>query len=268
MRLDRLSPFTLEKFRRQLEQAGLSTGTRNRVVTTYNHMVRRLTEWRVISTPLPTFKREAEYNRREYVLVPEEEARLLDAAMRDGHPYAWLFVMCGLSSGMRHREILSTRFEHFDAARRRLRVRVKGGKWRDQPLTRALTEVIANERDMAREPNGWIFPSGTTRSGHMESMSKPFRRCVTAACLDPRKVSPHTMRHTAITRLAGTGADIATVQAFSGHQTIQMVMRYTHVQDRKVDAALDRMEEERTSAEHSSSSRAQNLGSVTLKLHT
>jgi integrase len=50
------------------------------------------------------------------------------------------------------------------------------------------------------------------------------------------------MRHTAITRLAVTGADIKTIQEFSGHESLQMVLRYAHALDRAVDRALDRME--------------------------
>jgi integrase len=50
------------------------------------------------------------------------------------------------------------------------------------------------------------------------------------------------MRHTAITRLAATGADIKTIQEFSGHETLTMVLRYAHAQAHVVDRALDRLE--------------------------
>lgn len=73
-------------------------------------------------------------------------------------------------------------------------------------------------------------------------MSSAFARCVRRAGLDPKIVTPHVMRHTAITRLAVTGADIKTIQEFSGHESLQMVLRYAHAQDRAVDRALDRME--------------------------
>ena len=39
------------------------------------------------------------------------------------------------------------------------------------------------------------------------------------------------------------------VQAFSGHESVGMVLRYAHAQDRAVDRALDRMDE-RTVVEH------------------
>ena len=57
------------------------------------------------------------------------------------------------------------------------------------------------------------------------------------------------MRHTAITNLAATGADIPTIQEFSGHLSLTMVMRYAHAQDRRVDLAIDEMEQANTKVE-------------------
>jgi integrase len=131
----------------------------------------------------------------------------------------------------------------------RLRVRVKGGQWRNQPLTRGITEILAREREMAENPDGWIFPTKTSASGHVESMKQPFARCVERAGMDGGIATPHTMRHTAITRLAETGADIKTIQEFSGHESLAMVLRYAHAQDRAVDRALDKLEG-RTVVEH------------------
>ncbi len=73
-------------------------------------------------------------------------------------------------------------------------------------------------------------------------MGNAFARCVTNAGMDPCVVTPHVMRHTAITRLAITGTDIKTIQAFSGHESLEMVLRYAHAQDRAIDRALDKME--------------------------
>jgi integrase len=124
-----------------------------------------------------------------------------------------------------------------------LRVQVKGGRWRRQPLTRSITEILVNESEMAKDPKGWVFPSPRAKSGHVESMNEAFARCAKAAGMDPLVVVPHTMRHTAITRLAATGADIKTIQEFSGHESLTMVLRYVHAQDRAIDSALDRLEQ-------------------------
>ena len=75
------------------------------------------------------------------------------------------------------------------------------------------------------------------------------KRAVEAAGMDPEKVIPHTLRHTAITRFAGSAPDLKTLQAFSGHKSIQALLRYLHEQDKRVDEAMDRMEQARTSGE-------------------
>ncbi|MCH8111676.1 MAG: tyrosine-type recombinase/integrase [Proteobacteria bacterium] len=55
-------------------------------------------------------------------------------------------------------------------------------------------------------------------------------------------VIPHTMRHTAITEMSETGAEARTIQAFSGHKSKEMVWRYTHARDQRINEALDRFD--------------------------
>jgi integrase len=69
-------------------------------------------------------------------------------------------------------------------------------------------------------------------------MGKPFRRAVIAAGLDPKLVTPPVMRHTAITNLVKAGVDLPTIQRISGHKTLAMVMRYTHVHGDHIDRAI------------------------------
>ncbi len=116
-------------------------------------------------------------------------------------------------------------------------------------MSKELTDVLLRESEMAQDPDGWLFPSPTSASGHVERMKKAFRRCVVRAGFDPMEVIPHTMRHTAITNMAETGADVRTIQEFSGHQSFEMVMRYTHARDHRVDQAVEMMEKGKTNLE-------------------
>ncbi len=258
MRVDRISTFTVEKFRNSLRERGATEGNINRILATYRRMGRRLAEWQVIPEPLPMIKLKAVNSRRKRVLSIDEEIALLDAALADSNTYIWLFIKIGLSTGLRHSEILSARFDGLDSRRKRLRVRVKGGRWREQPLSKELTDVLLRESEMAQDPDGWLFPSPTSASGHVERMKKAFRRCVVRAGFDPMEVTPHTMRHTAITNMAETGADVRTIQEFSGHQSFEMVMRYTHARDRRVDNAVEKMERAKTNVEQSDRSKREN----------
>ncbi len=109
------------------------------------------------------------------------------------------------------------------------------------PLTPELTEILTREREMRDDHDGWIFASprpGASGTGYRDRMSKPFRRAVIRAGLNSAVVTPHVMRHTAITKLVKAGVDLATIQRISGHKSVEMVLRYTHVHDRHIDEAI------------------------------
>ncbi len=249
MRVDHISKFTVEKFRNDMLRRGHKLGNVNRVLGTFRHMGNRLAETEKTRAPFPMVKLKEPDNRRNRVLTHEEEGTLLEAALNDSNVYSWLFVKVGLSTSLRHSEILSARFDGFDPRRRRLSVRVKGGRIREQPLSSDLTKILEREREMTADPDGWMFPNARAASGHIVDMKTAFKRCVIRAGLNPKEVIPHTMRHTAISNLAATGADIPTIQEFSGHMSLKMVMRYAHARDRRVDQAVDAMENEKTKVE-------------------
>ena len=51
-------------------------------------------------------------------------------------------------------------------------------------------------------------------------------------------MTPHVMRHTAITKPVKSGVELPAVQRISGHKTLAMVMRYTHVHAPHIDKAI------------------------------
>ncbi|WP_019516895.1 tyrosine-type recombinase/integrase [Sphingomonas sp. Mn802worker] len=106
--------------------------------------------------------------------------------------------------------------------------------------------------------DGWVFPTlneKQSKAGHRTNMARPFARAVVRAQLDPDKVTPHTMRRTAITKLVRAGVDLPTIQKISGHKTLAMVLRYVHMQFDHVDASITALD-------------AVLPGAVTLGLHT
>ena len=173
MRINRISKFTVEKFRKDMLRRGHKIGNINRVLSTYRHMGNRLADLGKIPVPLPMIKLTEPDNRRNRVLTHEEEKALLDAALVDSNSYSWLFVKVGLSTGLRHSEILSARFDGLDVRRRRLRVLVKGGHIREQPLSSELTTLLERERKMADDPDGWLFPNPAPRSAPGIARRKP-----------------------------------------------------------------------------------------------
>ena len=240
-RLNAVTTFTVKRYKKQRKEAGAAVGTINRELTTLSHLFSMAVEWKWIAAKPCKISKDKEERGRIVVLSDDEADALLRAALADQDPYLWLFVMFGLNTAMRHAEILSTRFDQLDMDNRRLHVPEAKAGARAQPITPELAEVLQKEQEMADDPKGWIFPSlrpGLSRLGHRTHMGRPFQRAVIRAGLDPKMVTPHVMRHTAITNMVQSGVDLPTIQRISGHKTLAMVLRYTHVHGRHIDRAV------------------------------
>jgi len=171
--------------------------------------------------------------------------------MASGFAWAWLaFFRSDPPLGIdRADDGLAAVVNVLDTQCRRLRVKAKGGYWRDQPLSQDMVDILVRERDMAEDRDGWLFPSPKSLLGHVFSMKKALRRCVVRAGLDPERATPHTMGHTSITNLAETGADVRTIQQSSGHKSPPMPLHYTHAREERVNRAVEQMEKSKTKPE-------------------
>ncbi len=238
--LDAITEFTIGGYKKTRQTAGAATGTINRELAVLNHLYSKAVDWKWITAKPFKVKLFAEGPGRIVVLSDDECRLLLHAASNDQDHLTWLFVLFGLNTAMRHMEILRARFEDVDAERRRLFIPDAKAGARHQPLTRPLVEAIEKERAFLGVDEGWIFPS-RTHDGHRHKMKKQFRRTALRAGLDPVLITPHTMRHTGITRLVQNGVDLETVRRISGHRTLAMVLKYTHISDAHVDAAIDKI---------------------------
>jgi integrase len=240
-RLDSISSFTVDRYKRRRLDKGASNGTVNLELATLSHLFNCAMEWKWLKSRPCKISLLPKPQGRIVALTDKQENALLRAAVADNDPHCWLFVVFGLNTAMRHREILHARFEWLDLEKRRLFIpRAKGGR-REQPITAELAELLRREKETRADKQGWIFPSPRptpSLTGHRDRMDKPFRRAAIRATLDPKIVTPHVMRHTAITKLVQFGVDLPTIQSISGHKTLAMVLRYTHVHGSHIDKAI------------------------------
>ncbi len=240
MPLDAISVESVERYKKQRSAARAAPATINRELATLSHILNKAVEWKWIDRLPCRPRKDREGPGRIEALTDAQCDALMRAAIEGPDKDLWLFVAFGLNTAMRHSEIMEARWEHLDLEARRLYLpRAKAGA-REQPITAELADTLANERETRKDRKGWIFPSPhqDAKTGHRVRMDGPFRDAVIAAGLDPKRITPHVMRHTAITNLVQSGADLATVQRISGHKTTAMVMRYTHVHAPQIDRAI------------------------------
>ena len=76
--------------------------------------------------------------------------------------------LVGVYTGMRLGEIVSLRWERLELERRILRVdETKTGEPLELPMTRQLAAIFERRRADGEDPDGWVFPSSMSSTGHL-----------------------------------------------------------------------------------------------------
>lgn len=240
--LSQITTTDVERYKqyRQEQQAKLSTI--NRDLAILSHLLNKAVEWHWLESKPCLVKKFKEEATRFTYLTSEESKHLLEVAKTDQCAQIYPFIFIGLATTMRLAEILSIKLEHIDVTKHRIYIpKAKAGA-RSQPITKQLAQFLQGYLDVAKPGEIWLFASPRSVTGHTVNITKAFRRVVETAGLDKTKVTPHTLRHTAITHLVQAGVDLPTVQRISGHKTLQMVVRYSHQNGEHIREAMDSLE--------------------------
>src|SRR5690606_27909509 len=117
-------------------------------------------------------------------------------------------------------------------------VRGKGGKERVVPLGDAARGAMRDYRRQCVEAgveSRWLFPS-FGGSGHVtrQHVGRALRALASSAAIQPRKMSPHVLRHAFASLLLANGADLRIVQTLLGHADVSTTQIYTHVLDERL----------------------------------
>jgi integrase len=224
------------------EERKASPGSVNRELACLSHLMNKAVEWGWISTRPAKIKRLQEGSGRIVYLTVEQMGRLVECAKADDNPSVYPFIVIGLSTGMRAGEILSIQRTNVDVDRCMIYIpKAKAGA-REQPITEDLAAFLREHIENYAPGSVWLFPSASSKSGHMVEIRKPYRRVVKAAGLDPDEIIRHTLRHSAITHLVQSGVDLMTVRRISGHKTLAMVERYAHANGAHIADAMETLQ--------------------------
>jgi len=173
------------------------------------------------------------------ILSQDEAAALLAAARaRKGADGTRLVCLLELlyGSGLRVSELVGLPLAAARGDKRFLVVRGKGDKERLVPLSRparAALDTWLAARAASLKPkteSRYLFPSRGA-AGHLtrERCAQLLKALAVEAGLDPRRLSPHVLRHAFASHLLEQGADLRSVQEMLGHADIATTQIYTHV---------------------------------------
>jgi site-specific recombinase XerD len=165
----------------------------------------------------------------------DEIAPLLGAAKQSRDR---LLAELALCSGLRVSELSKLEVPDLDLDGASCFVRGgKGDKDRVIPLATKLIEPL--RVFLAGRKTGPVFCS---RKGASHLRPRAIQRIIKDMAKRAgvaRRVSPHTCRHTAATRMLELGASLREVQIILGHSSVRTTEIYTHVSTRRLRAAVD-----------------------------
>lgn len=159
---------------------------------------------------------------RDRRLMPGEESRLFAACAASRARMLAPAVRIALETGMRMGEILALEWRHVDLpARVATLPDTKTGEARQVPLSSAAVAAISGlPRHITRGRVFWSWQRA-------DSLENTWRRAVKAAGIEDLRF--HDLRHEAVSRLFELGLNPMEVASISGHKTLQMLKRYTHL---------------------------------------
>ncbi len=157
-------------------------------------------------------------NRRDRRLQGDEEVRLFSACREYGEPLPSI-VRLAMETGMRRGEIASLLWQYVHLDRRVIHIpETKNGEPRDVPLSSGAAAVL---KALPRNINGRVFDI------RADSITQAFNRACKRAGIEGLRF--HDLRHEATSRLFEKGLNPMQVAAITGHKTLQMLQRYTHL---------------------------------------
>lgn len=182
-------------------------------------------------------------------LTPEELNALLDSpdrttwAGRRDHT----LVLCAAQTGLRVSELLRLTLADVQLGTGpHLRTLGKGRKERVAPLTRQTVAVLRVWiRELEPEPTDPLFPSRTGGALTRDAVERRLAQHVAVArracpTLRAKRVTMHTLRHTAAMTLLSAGIDTATIALWLGHEQERTTRVYLHADLELKQRVLDR----------------------------
>lgn len=139
------------------------------------------------------------------------------------------------ATGLRVSELVNLKLHEVSMNEGIVRVMGKGSKERLVPLGEEAVDWIQRYRNEARsellhgQQSDVLFV--TRRGGAMtrQMFWSLLKRHALQTGIDPRRLSPHVLRHAFATHLLNHGADLRVVQLLLGHADISTTQIYTHV---------------------------------------
>lgn len=220
----------------------VSPSTVNRELATLRMMLFQAQEDELIEG-VPKIRLLDGERQREFVLAPAQEPIYLGAAPQPLYDVAPLLLDTGLRIG----EALNLQWPDIHLSpgpdAKFGYVQVQRGKSRNArrtvPLTPRAGSMLVKRQIGASSP--WVFANKTGEAPWLGTSLNHQHEKVRATLKLPADFVLHSLRHTMLTRLGLSGADVFTIKKIAGHSSVKVSERYVHPSSESNERAIERM---------------------------
>ncbi|MBO9535208.1 site-specific integrase [Herbaspirillum sp.] len=170
----------------------------------------------VLPNGIPKTRRPPMPKGRDMRVPPEVVDRIVASTES---PELKVIIRFAVETAMRRSEIMGIRWEHVNLARRSVYLpKTKTDQPRTVPLS---TVALGLLEEMGPEKEGKVFSLAP------DSVTQGFKRAAVRARMGD--INFHDLRHEATSRLFEKGLNVIEVARITGHKTLAMLDRYTHL---------------------------------------
>ncbi len=242
-----ITPDLVARYRDDRLALGKSNNTVRLELALLSHLFTiAIQEWRMglIYNPVAAVRKPAAGPGRNRRLLSGEEHKLFAACDEASNPMLGWMVRMAIYTGMRAGEIQTLRRDQVDLTRRVVLLnKTKNGSARTVPLALRAVEVLheALAHPVRPKDTDLVYWGEPGRDGHRRpyEYNPAWRRALKRACIADLRF--HDLRHEAVSRLVEAGLGDQEVAAISGHKSMQMLRRYTHLRAEDLVARLDQV---------------------------
>lgn len=217
---------------------GLAPATIEKIRVMFNRSFELAAKWGIpgsLPNPVRNVPRRRFNNKRERYVTAEETKRLQMAVAASANPQLVHIVSLLLLTGARRNELLHAKWEHVDLKRKAWHIPdTKTGMPRYVPLSQAAIDVIENLPRWDNCP--WLLPNPKTRKPFI-SIKHSWDTARDEAGLPGLRL--HDLRHSAASFMINAGIDLYAVGRILGHADHQSTMRYSHLANDTLLAAVE-----------------------------
>jgi integrase len=238
MRLTDIKRQDVAKWLAQKEAEGLKPATVEKIRVVFSRSFELARQWDIPGSdrnPVRGLPRRKFNNARNRYLSSDEVQRILEAAEKSRNTQLKAIIQLLLLTGARKSELLHAEWKHINLERREWLIPMsKTGKPRHVPLSQAAIDVI--EKLPRFEKCSYLIPNPKTKKPY-DCIKRPWDTVRTEAGVSDAHI--HDLRHSAASFMINAGIDLYAVGRVLGHADHQSTMRYSHLANDTLLAAVE-----------------------------